>query len=648
VNVSNGDMSVRSVRIPGRRQSPGSILFPLLVFAVASWCSVGYAQVTVKMTAAPARITVNQTTVVRISVEASGAGSPQVVLPDFNGFDVVQRKVSRPMQFSFSFGTGARQQVFRSSTEYTFVLRSLSEGEFVIPPVEVALGNKTYRSKPVTIVVGSTGGAPSTAPGEETGQPASPAVTRPAGPQPVDGAIFDNQAFLRTVVDKAEAYVGEQVTVTVYLYIRGRLRSSPEVDTEPGTNGFWVQDLLPPDYRLDSRRQLVSGIPFHVYMLRRFAAFPLQSGDLSIDPMTVSIERRSMFDLFDMMNRGLPARISRTGIPVAVKAKELPDQGRGAGEVAVGRFEARAKLDRNQVPTGDAVTLTLTVRGQGDVRAVRPRSPETDGLRVLQPEIRDLLEAPDDLVGGTRVMEWLVVPTRPGRFTIGPIGFQAFDPAAEVYRSIRTETLTLTAVGKALETDPVQSPATEAEPSPERDSTEALSFGPIRTRSALTRRQTRIAGAEWYPWLVALGPVGWFFVLAAAAVRRRLAESAVRSAPRRAAREARKRLAGAEALIDGGDAAGFYAEVTAALTELLQARLGEAVGGYTLGQLRDRLVALGMSEELAGQTVEELQGCDLARFSSSGSSPAEMKRCVERNRELFGRLSAFSPVGAEE
>ena len=43
------------------------------------------------------------------------------------------------------------------------------------------------------------------------------------------GATFDADAFVRAVLDKTAATVGEQVTVTVYLYLRGTLNSAPAI-----------------------------------------------------------------------------------------------------------------------------------------------------------------------------------------------------------------------------------------------------------------------------------------------------------------------------------------------------------------------------------------------------------------------------------
>jgi hypothetical protein len=623
----------------------------LCILSALLCCSTARAQVSVQMTADRDRITIDEVVTVHIKIEAAGVGSPDEELPSFDGFEVVRRSVSRPMQFSFSFGTRGAQRVVRSSTEYTLVLRPLAEGRFQIPPVVARADGKTYQSRPLTITVEGGGAASTPQPGPLPAAPQpEPAQTGEDDPRaiPIEGGRFDQQAFLRTVADKAEAYPGEQVTVTIYLYLRGRLRSVPSVETEPSTDGFWVRDLLPPNRKLQARRQVVGGMAFGVYTLRRFAAFALREGDLSIGPMTVKIEQGAMlFDPFDIFNQRSLPDLRRTGVPLSIRIEPLPDEGRPPGEIAVGRFQLEAKLDRDRVKTGDAVTLTATVRGQGNLSTVRLQAPEMDGLQVLQPEIRDLIESPGDRVSGTRVFEWLLVPLRPGRYAVGPLQLPTFDPATGSYASARSAPLELNAVGKSVQTAEEAAVSEEQEASEEPEKP-AFRFGPVRTSSSLRRETGRVLTSSWYPWLAALGPLGWLLVLSISAVRRRLEQSSQKAAPRRALGQAERRLRAAVSRAERTESAEFYAELSSALKAVLEARLGEPVGGFTHPELREHLRRRGMSAGLAGRVVEELGHCEMTRFSPAGASVEERKRCGERSRQLFRELARFSPVEQEQ
>ena len=52
-----------------------------------------------------------------------------------------------------------------------------------------------------------------------------------------------------------------------------------------------------------------------------------------------------------------------------------------------------------------------------------------------------------------------------------------------------------------------------------------------------------------------------------------------------------------------------------------------------------------MAEDLRVRVVEELEGCDFARFSASAGSPDEMQRCLKRVQAMVQRLERFRPEG---
>lgn len=621
---------------------------------------------TVHMNASPTSVAVGDVIVLEIRADATGGRVQNFEPPDLSGFDVVSRRVATPM--SFQFGFGGQTQVMQSSSVQTLELLARRPGRYALKPARVLVGGHRFESNRLTIVVvpagqtpppdsaqngappgGTSGGTPTNPLGPLAnllGEPLPPqggAIGPPTGP--LDGAEFDSQAFVRTVVDKREPYVGEQVTVTIYLYVRGGIRSAPAATREPSAEGFWVHDLLPPQRALEATEQVVGGTSFRVYVLRRFAAFPLSAGELTIGAMKIDIQSGGGFDLFG----GSPARaLHRDGVPMPIRARELPAAGRPSGSVHVGRFTTEASLDRPQAATGDAVTLTARVRGSGNLRDVHIATPVIDGLSILEPQIRDQIEAPGDLVGGTRTFEWLIVPQRPGAFTIPPIGFATFDPANGTYARADSAALTLTAAGAATPAPPPETaePAPGAEPGEIADEPGA-GYGPLRTESALLRPATALSSERWFPWAAATPPLLLLATLLASALRRRAAARTGAKAPERAVKGARKRLAHAESFAATGDARGYYGEVTSALKAVLEARLGEPVGGLTLARLRTRLIERGMPDELATRIVEELEGAEFARFSATGSSREEMSRTSDRVQALTERIDRFVPVAAE-
>lgn len=597
-------------------------LFVAVVVANALLPGIGHAQssASVEMTADRNELNVGEVMRLRIRAELTNLPDGQLELPSIDGFRVVGRSVSRPSQIQFF---GGRTRIVSTSEIQELTLQALQPGTHRIPPARIRAGRRTYESRPLVVRVGA-GGAPS----DDVPSDESSSESAPSSPPAVEGGTFDSVAFLRTIVDKPEPFVGEQITVTVYLYVRNPLRSAPLVAREASTDGFWVHDLLPVNRTMESTQQVVRGTPFRVYVLRRFAAFPIRPGPLTIGAAKVRIETGSLFDLL-----GGSSPLTREGEPVPIAVRALPDPKRP--HAAVGTFAAQAELDRDQISTGDAVTFRVRVQGEGNLHDLDLRLPEVPGLRILAPRIQDDIRPSGDRLGGTRSFEWLIIPERPGTYALPSLGFDRFDPSTERYATVRIDAPTIVAVGRAVDAAVAEGDAVTREDAPR--------FGPVRTKSAFLREEPPMSSAPWYPWALCVPPLLWLGVVTVGASRRHLRAREAKDAPKRATRAAHARLVVAERAARANDPGAFYSEIASALSDMLETRLGEAIGGHTHAALRSYLPSRGMDEDLARRIVDELEGCDFARFSAAGVEHAEMDRCLSRVRALFERLSRFEP-----
>jgi hypothetical protein len=597
-------------------------------------------QVRLEMSADKRELAMTDNVSVRIYVQTQGSGQPDIEVPEFEGFQVVQRAVQRPMQFSFGFGQAA--PVVTSTTQYTFVLVPMGAGTFKIPPVRVTFGQRVYQSQPLVLTVSGQASQPnqplnqnapqaSTAPDQQQPSAAAPAVQSGG-----DTAVFDQEAFLRTVIDKTEPYEGEQVTATVYLYVRHNLQQVPAVQTEASTDGFWVQDLLSATRALEPTRQIVNGHGFWVYVLRRFAGFPLRTGDLTIGSMTLTISRDSVFDLFDPGHG--PADLQRSSVPVQLHVKALPAEHRPDGPIAVGKFEIKSEIDRAQVATGDAVTWTASVRGTGNLRTVKLNDPSVPGLQILQPEMRDLVESPNDRVQGSRTFAWLVVPQAPGKISLPALSLNTFDPETHSYKRVASERLTLTAAG-AARAAVAQPSKPNAGPGVSNDHEE--NWPAVRAHSELDRAHKSLASHGLYALAISIWPLLWLgSVLVPVAMSRWRARGG-ESRERAALQTSKQRLNEAARALEQGDARTFHALVAAALMISVEAKLGEPVSGLTQSELRNALSTCGLPNPLVQGLCEALAQCDFARFSSANVSPADMQSLLARATHLRADLMSF-------
>ncbi len=586
---------------------------------------------------------------------AQGAevGMPEL---DVSDFEVMSRQVSRPMQFTF--GVGGQQQIVESTTRLALLVRPRREGRFEVGPASASVGGTRITSGTITIRVGGSGAPgqlapqpgqlmnPGQNPGQTPGQPVTPPGSEgpPAGP--LDGAVYDDQAFLRTVIDRHEAVVGQQITVTFYLYVRS-LATQPQITQQPSTDGFWVHDLLDRNAPPDAVMQRVGSTSFRVYTLRRFAAFPLREGDLTIGAMEMHVP---VGNPLDMIFGAPQADLVRTSVPVQVTVRPLPAGAAAGAPVHVGALTVEATLDRAQVPTGDAVTLDLHMTGRGQVDAIDTPPLSIDGLRVLQPEIDQRTSVTSERVGGDRSVRWLLVPERPGTYTLGPFRWAVFDPDTSTWSVAEAPALTLVAAGNPTAvpttTDPTHDETSDAVDAPDAD--EAAAFGPVRTSSSFARRSARLASTPLFAVGLALGPLALLITGLVFLGRRRNAANAHAGAADRAARDARRKLDDAERAIGARDTRAFYGAITQALKQGLEVRLGRAVGSLTHVELKRMLVERGMTSVLAARVKDELEGAEMARFSAAGGEEKEMRSTLDRTRGIFDELQRFTPSQEDE
>lgn len=585
----------------------------LVAAAAMPWAATAAAapEVTVTLGATPTQLRVGEVTRLEVSVRARGGRIQKLDLSDLEKYpelEIISRQTVRPMQFSFGFGSTVQKE---SSITNIFVLRPTIAGTFEFAPAVAKVDGEIYRSGPLTLVVhpGS---------GDATGG-ADPAVTHEAAvDSELSGARYDERAFLRTVVEPKEVYIGQQVNVTVYLYTRLRLSPQSVMPNKPSMDGFWVHDE--PITSLQSQTVPVKGANYRAYVVQRSVAFPQRSGELTIGPpkITFDVGGGSLFDS--------PERVQRVGVPVTVNVKPLPEP--GPPGAVVGRYTVRASLDRTAADTGDAVTLRIDATGLGNVQDLRIGLPPLVGVRALQPAIRDQRNFQGGNLAGTRSWEWILIAEAPGEHRVPPIELHFFDPDTEEYGVVRTPSLAFTSSGAAKPPQPAIEPVdTRRKPS-------AAAFGPIRMYSALTRDETPVRDRGWFAWLLAVPPMLFvLLMIGAGAARRREQRSATVGAVQR------QLIRSAENALQANDPRSFYDRIVASITHALDSRLGEPVGGLPHAALRTRLVADGFDDDLVQRVINELEGADFARFAASGVSKDEMERCHQRTAAIIERVN---------
>jgi hypothetical protein len=570
--------------------------------------------------------------------------------PDFRGFRVLGEYPSQSTQIQMGGGSSVMRTVYT----WRYELSPSESGRLTIMPARVRVRGKELRTAPVAITVaagdirppGSAGSATDPRrtrqrprPRARLGSPFDDLFGGPADPDPLPpiqvpdpgGRAQAGSSFIRAVADKRKVVVGEQVVVQWYLYLTER-QDKYQAVTEPRTDGFWSEDLPVPSNQgnLQLSQQEHEGRLYLVAPLMRKALFPLQSGSLTVTPLEADISQADFFGRL-VRNQRLKAE------PLAIEVEPLPGAGKPASfdPAAVGKLAMSAKLDRQQVAVGDAVTVTVTVSGQGNLRKlVPPKLPALEGFRSYEPKVDVKLDTSNG-VTGSKVIEYLLLPERAGTTIVPSIELAYFDPAARRYERARTDPLRIVVTGEGGKG---AEPGRTAAVAVGRENVLASEIRPPRAGAELSRDLgTTLYRSSGFFWAVLLPPVAFALTAMGGRFRRRLGQDTEGSRRRQARRQVRQHLRAAEGQL-GGDSAAFYMEIDRVLSGALSGRLGQPVAGLSRVELAAELGRSGLPRPVVDQALAALEECDRARFAPGSASAGERRVALERAAELLSSI----------
>ncbi len=366
----------------------------------------------------------------------------------------------------------------------SYYLKPSSVGKFTIGSATVVVNNQTLHSNTVNVEVvkGTTGnsGAPPQNPFQSMmgGFPTMPNMPDPmGGMSPADyrdeylkkGENADEKIkknmLVKMSVTRNTCYVGEPIVATCKLY--SRLPSQSKVVERPSFSGFSVFEMAQPEQGNPSR-EVVGGRPYDGFLIRKAQLYPLQSGDLTIEPVeldnSVTFYRQgkapktqapagSVFDqmMKDFWGDGEVAAVPEkhnlnlTTEPVVIHVKPLPEAGKPADFTgAVGQFSIVSSLSSTTLKTNETDTLTLVVTGTGNLPMINaPSLHVPSGLESYDPSAKEQLDQTVAPIKGRKVFSYVFTAVSAGNYSIPAINLSYFDPQTASYKTVSAEPLLL-------------------------------------------------------------------------------------------------------------------------------------------------------------------------------------------------------------
>jgi hypothetical protein len=576
-------------------------------------------------------------------ITVSGKDSGDAEIPRFsNPADF--RIVSGPnvsSQFQWINGRSS------SSKRFIYVLIPEKEGQFTIDPVEVRVGDKTYKTQPLQVRVTSAAANP---PPRSQPQPRR---------SPFDPFSFDpfeeeraqnrepigDSVFARAELDRSSAYIGQQVTLFYKIYTQVRL-TGVQIQESPALSGFWVEDLTV-EKNPKGESEVINGREYHVFTIKKQALFPTAAGKIKIPSSIFAVSAATAGDFFSIF--GNEETIYRKTQELLLDVKELPASGRPADfSNAVGSFKLDADIDKTEAATGEAIALHIRLKGQGNLKMIPDISvPSFPDFTVYSSKRSDTSQVyAQNRMGGEKTWEYVIVPKAPGRQTIPSISFSYFDPEQGKYETVSTPVMNLNVVRGADNAGFASGLSGGEKQNLIRRGID-INFIKLSPGNLESRRDFPFYRSLWF-YLIAAVPLafnaGAFFYQKQ---RSRRSEKAGLFRSQRAKSIAFKRLKAAEKA-GRTDARHFYDQAAAALSGYLIDRFNLAEIELTGDTLERMLSERGVSREITEESRACLQECDFGRFVSATESAEKMSELNRRIRNNIGALekATAAAVGA--
>lgn len=428
----------------------------------------------------------------------------------------------------------------------------------------------------------------------------------------------DPNLFIHGVADKKSAIVGEQVTISFYVYFSVDF-TMPEHKEAP-LRDFLRIPLLTDLTSTTSQVTVVGGKRFGVRLINRVAAFPMRAGKISTGVFTGKFTGRRL---------GVDAE--RVSNNVEIDVQSPPEIGRPAGYIigTVGQFSLKSTVEPRRTTQGGAISVTIEMTGIGYL-PTSLHMPQQAAIEWLDPEVKYTQELKEEKVRGTRVFRYVAKVKEAGKIELGTVELPYYDPTTRSYEIAKAPLLSIDATAGAVDPAPAGSVAAV-----EEDLLAKLPAG----RAKLSPYQ-RPADDSFPGWLLGVGiaspplVVGFGFVA-----------SAVGSALLRRRRETRESKA-TKAKIALGEArdaekAGDMKGVSAAVERAVHAIIEDATGLKSRGVMREELVTeleeLGVATDVANEASAVLQSCESLRFTPSVDAEAMsglLKRATALSKNL--------------
>ena len=493
------------------------------------------------------------------------------------------------------------------SIDHRYNLRAVQMGQFTIPSIEIRHRSKIYQTDPikVQVVAGS-------------GSTQKKAMTS----EELKGYIR-----LDILTNKKTAYVNEGIPLIIRFYVRSGVQIQ-EFSRRPKlpSAGFSVLPIGNPT----QRRTTINGIRFAIVDFSTIV-YPVRSGELTLGPAEMdcrAIVRSSR------TRRGARYDLNVKSEPYMITVKPLPTANQpGNFSGVLGQYDLTVVAKPTSLKVGEPITLTMTVRGTGNIDAVNiPTITDLTRFKVYDPQIN----VRKNRSTGMKIFEQVLIPESADIKAIPEIQFSYFDPDAGQYKTETKGPIPIQ-VAPSDEEGPLQILEISEGKAVKR---EVLGKDIVYIKDEIgkvVKGDGQLYSNKGFLLLQLIPLAGFAGVLVYQRRRERFATDKTYARRYHAPRKAKRGLAQAQGLIASDQPQEFCSTIFRTVQEYLGDRYNLSSAGITI-EIVDSLRSQGLAEGTLEKLTAFFQACDRLRFTQCETNEDEMAEILGMAREIVRLL----------
>jgi len=577
------------------------------VFVICALMSVTIYGQTPKLVASVSKnkLGLNQRVKIQFTINKQGADNFQA--PNFKNFQIVSGP-SQSISQSWVNGNASFSQ------SYSYIVKPLKKGEFLIPAASIKLNNKTLTSKPIKVIVLD--------PVEIPKDPNDP------------NYIAQQNVHLVAEISKSSPYVGEGIYVEYRLYVSQNIsvRDFSYTDS-PQYNGFWNQDIK--IRGLTTQNGTYNGEQYRYVVLQKALLIPTKSGKLTIDPIKMDIVIGVPTGRGDFFGNPIVKNVTKSFASAKkfIRSKELPIEGKPKSfNGAVGDFNFMVSSSKNILKSNETATVSVKVTGNGNLKLFElPEIKTPSELEVFTPEQKEKITINSRGIKGSVTKNYTVVPQFKGKYKIPSTEFSYFDLKEKKYVRLTSEDIFVDVLeGKELVTD------SDVALNAKKDIVvTGANFRYIQTSSAFSLANESGFYTSKFYYLILILPL-LFIPIGIVIAKRNDARNndVLGNKLRKADRLAKKYLSEAKKQLGTKEA--FYVALEKALHNYLKAKLRIETSDISKEKITELLNRKSVNESTIHSFIEVFNSCDMARYSPV--SVVEMKDDYEKSKLVITQI----------